>query len=394
VIEALDQKGIWEYLVPEWPAVRCKPQRNAYHTFTVDRHVCECAVNAGELIDRVDRPDLLVVGALFHDIGKGWPGDHTVVGIDLVRDIGARMGYAADDTAVLMDMVRYHLLLPEVATRRDLSDDGTIGMVAEAVGNERTLRLLAALSEADSKATGPAFWNNWRAELLAQLVAKTTHVLGGGELTEVTVDSFPTKGQRERMAERHQVIDCAGNRLVVITRDRPGLFSRVAGVLSLHGLQVLDAAAHTDEGMALDLFVVAPRGEGEGPIPWDRVVRDLELALTGRLALTARLEERARRYDRPKVIPDNPIRPAVRIDTGLSHTAVVVEVHAPDRVGVLYRVTRAISEFELDIRSAKVQTMGYEAIDSFYVCLPDGAKPTDAHLLSEVERAILGALNL
>jgi [protein-PII] uridylyltransferase len=341
----------------------------------------------------VDRPDLLVVGALLHDIGKGYPGDHTEVGIDLVRAVGARMGYAADDTAVLTDMVRYHLLLPEVATRRDLSDDGTIDMVAGAVRHERTLRLLAALSEADSKATGPAFWNNWRAELLAQLVAKTTHVLGGGQLTDVTVDMFPTPEQRQRMAERHQVIDCAGNRLVLITRDRPGLFSRVAGVLSLSGLDVLDAAAHSDEtGMALEMFVVAPRDEGAGTIPWDRVVRDLELALTGRLALSARLEERARRYDRPRVIPDNPIRPSVRTDTGLSRTAVVVEVHAPDRVGVLYRVTRAISEFELDIRSAKVQTMGFEAIDSFYVGHPDGTKPTDADLLSELERAILGAV--
>jgi [protein-PII] uridylyltransferase len=402
VIEALDQKAIWEWLVPEWVAVRSKPQRNAYHTFTVDRHLCEAAVNAAELVDRVDRPDLLVVGTLLHDIGKGFPGDHTLVGIDIVAEIATRMGYAPDDVGVLMDMVRYHLLLPEVATRRDLTDGDTIEAVAKAVGNERTLRLLAALTEADSRATGPSFWNSWRAELLAQLVEKVTLVLGGGSLTDASVDSFPTPGQRARMAERHQVIDCSGNRLVLITRDRPGLFSRVAGVLSLAGLDVLDAAAHSDEsGMALEMFTVEPRrnvtgraGDGSGSIAWDRVVRDLELALTGRLALSARIEERSRRYDRARVLPQGPLTPSVRLDTTLSRAATVVEVHAPDRVGVLYRITRAISELELDIRSAKVQTMGYEAIDSFYVRHPDGTKPAEPELLAELERAILHALNV
>jgi [protein-PII] uridylyltransferase len=393
VIEALDHAGIWERLLPEWSTVRCKPQRNAYHTFTVDRHLCEAAVNASELIDRVDRPDLLVVGTLLHDIGKGFPGDHTEVGIDIVAAIGQRMGYTPDDVAELVGMVRHHLLLPEIATRRDLSDDGTIDMTARAVGNERTLRLLAALSEADSKATGPAFWNNWRAELLAQLVHKVTHVLGGGSLTDVTVDMFPTPDQRARMAEGHQVIDCAGDRLVVIARDRPGLFARVAGVLSLCGLDVLDAAAHSDAGMAAEMFRVTPRSGMADAIPWDRVVRDLELALTGRLALSARLQERARLYDRPRVLPSGPLVPSVKVDTELSHSATVVEVHVPDSVGVLYRITRGIAEIELDIRSAKVQTMGYEAIDSFYVCHADGTKPTDPALLAELERAILHSLN-
>jgi [protein-PII] uridylyltransferase len=154
--------------------------------------------------------------------------------------------------------------------------------------------------------------------------------------------------------------------------------------------------------MALEMFTVAPRSSGRdeaAPVPgattigWDRVVRDLELALTGRLALSARLEERARVYDRPRVLPHGPVTPSVKVDTQLSRTATVVEVHAPDRTGVLYRVTRAIAEFELDIRSAKIQTMGYEAVDSFYVRHPDGSKPTDADMLAELERAILHALN-
>ena len=155
VIEALDQLGLWHRMIPEWEPCRSKPQRNAYHRFTVDRHLCEAAAQAAALVDRVDRPDLLVLGALFHDIGKGYPGDHTEVGIQLVDRIGGRMGYSDDEVAVLTSMVRHHLLLPDVATRRDLDDEGTIRSVAVQVGNVETLELLAALTEADSIATGP-----------------------------------------------------------------------------------------------------------------------------------------------------------------------------------------------------------------------------------------------
>jgi len=391
VIEALDQRGLWVQLLPEWATVRCKPQRNAYHTFTVDRHLCEAAVNAGQLIDRVDRPDLLVVGTLLHDIGKGYPGDHTVVGVDLVAAIGTRMGYAPDDIAELQAMVRHHLLLPDVATRRDITDDGTIEMVATTVGTERTLRLLAALTEADSKATGPAAWNAWKADLLGGLVMRTSHVLGGGVVAEVSLESFPTDEQLALMAQRQQVIDCRDDSLVVISPDRPGLFSRVSGVLSLSGLDVLDAAAYTNnDGMALEMFHV--ESAASPIIPWDRVVRDLELALTGRLALAARLEERARVYNRPRVLPHGPIKPRVEFDTELSRHSTVVEVHAPDAIGVLYRITRAIAELELDIRSAKVHTLGHEVVDSFYVRDQLGEKPTDPALLKELERAILHAL--
>jgi [protein-PII] uridylyltransferase len=392
VIEALDQRGLWVQLLPEWEPVRCKPQRNAYHTYTVDRHLCEAAVNASALIDRVDRPDLLVVGTLLHDIGKGYPGDHTEVGIGVVDRIGTRMGYTRDDITVMQDMVRHHLLLPEVATRRDITDDGTIEHVAATVGNERTLRLLAALTEADSKATGPAAWNGWKADLVSELVMRTSHVLGGGSITDVTFETFPTDEQLERMAEHQQIIDCLDNRLVVISPDRPGLFSRVAGVLALSGLDVLDAAAYTnDDRMALEMFHV--ESPASPVIPWDRVVRDLELALTGRLALAARLEERARVYNRPRTMPHGPIASRVEFDTELSRHSTVVEVHAPDAIGVLYRITRAIAELELDIRSAKVQTVGFEVIDSFYVRDAEGAKPTDPALLNELSRAILHALN-
>src|SRR6202042_2786640 len=178
-IESLDQHGLFVRLIPEWTAVRNKPQRNAYHTYTVDRHLLEAAALAADLTDRVDRPDLLLVGALLHDIGKGYPGDHTQVGMDLVRTMTTRMGFAPDDVEILVDLVRHHLLLPDTATRRDLDDPTTIARVARAAGNRVTLHLLAALTEADSRATGPSAWGAWKAGLVADLVERTDRVLQG-----------------------------------------------------------------------------------------------------------------------------------------------------------------------------------------------------------------------
>ena len=154
-IESLDQHGLFVRLLPEWAAVRNKPQRNAYHRFTVDRHLLEAAALAAGLTANVERPDLLLIGALLHDIGKGFPGDHTTVGIEVVGAMTARMGFPPTDVDVLVDLVRHHLLLPDTATRRDLDDPTTIANVARACGNRLTLHLLAALTEADSRATGP-----------------------------------------------------------------------------------------------------------------------------------------------------------------------------------------------------------------------------------------------
>ena len=139
VWEALDQAGLVVQLIPEWERVRSKPQRNPIHRFTVDRHLVEAAVRAAALTRRVDRPDLLLVGALLHDLGKGWPGDHTESGMVVVADLAPRMGFDARDTETLVTLVRHHLLLPDTATRRDLDDPATVALVAAAVGSSELL---------------------------------------------------------------------------------------------------------------------------------------------------------------------------------------------------------------------------------------------------------------
>ena len=389
VIEALDQLGLWTAVLPEWGAVRSKPQRNAYHRFTVDRHLMEAAANAAGLVARTDRPDLLVVGALLHDIGKGYPGDHTEVGIGLLGGLGTRMGFPPADVAGLQALVRHHLLLPDVATRRDLDDPATIEQVAAAVGDTRTLGLLAALTEADSLATGPAAWGRWKADLVRDLTGRVAHVLGGGAMDDVRED-FPDAAQVALLRAGHQVLSGDGDLLTVVTAARPGLFSRVAGVLALHGLGVLDAAVTSLDGMALEVLRVE---SSFGPtLAWDKVVDDLGKVLEGRLALQARLAERARVYGPRSAKAPVQAPPRIHIDNDASRAATVIEVHAPDSIGVLHRITRALADLELDIVSAKVQTLGERVVDAFYVRGPGGAKLEDPAVLVEVERALLHEL--
>ena len=392
VLETLDQKRLLEHLVPEWAAVRSKPQRNALHRFTVDRHLCEAAANAAGLAATVARRDLLLVGTWLHDIGKGYPGDHTEVGMELVRRIGGRLGFPPEDVDVLVAMVRLHLLLPDVATRRDLSDELVITGVAESVGSLQLLELLAALTEADSIATGPSAWGPWKAELVGELVRRTAHVLRGGEPAELeSPDAFPGPEVRALMAQRRTVVEVDGPQLTVIAPDRPGLFSRVAGTLALKGLPVLAAEAGGEAGMAASQFRVEA---GDTEVDWEEVVSDIRRAVDGRLAIEARLAQRARAGRRAPAAMRLVGDPTVRVDNTASGTSTVVEVRAPDRIGVLYRITRALADIDLDILTAKIDTLGHEVVDTFYVRTSSGQKVEDRGHIRELERAILHQLSL
>jgi [protein-PII] uridylyltransferase len=342
-------------------------------------------------VSTVARPDLLLVGALLHDIGKGWPGDHTEVGIRLVGDIGRRMGFDADDVAVLEQLVRHHLLLPDVATRRDIGDDDVIESVAGQVGSLLVLELLAALTEADSLATGPSAWGSWKAGLVEQLVDRVAHVLRGGEASEVTAgDDFPDPPTLELLAQGRTAVVPSPPRLTVVCPDRPGVLSRVAGALALHGVAVLAADAGGAHGMAASRFVVG----GGDDVDWDAVAVDVRRAVEGRVALEARLAAKSRSARRPPAAMSLVDEPTVRVDNHVSASCTVVEVRAPDRVGVLYRITRALADLDLDIRTAKATTLGHEVVDAFYVQTGGGGKVVDRDHLRELERAILHQIGL
>lgn len=391
VIEALDQMDLFVRILPEWAPNRSRPQRNAYHQFTVDRHLCEAAALAADLVDRVDRPDLLVLGALLHDIGKGYPGDHTEVGMELVAEIAHRMGYPPTDVDVLVAMVEHHLLLPDVATRRDLEDPDTIAEVSRKARTVQTLRLLGALTEADSVATGPSAWSKWKASLVRELVARCAHVMEGGDIDEIT-SRFPTPEHRQMMEAGERLVLGEGDTLVVIAPDQHGMFSRVAGALALSGLRVLLAAAHSEYGMALERFQVESTLGLE--IDWPQVTAYVEQALAGRLAIEARLAERISTYEVvPDLAPKPVIAPKITVDNESSSTATIIELAAQARMGLLSRVTSAMSQLGLDILSAKVQDLGGDVVHAYYVRDHDGQKVTDDHHMQEINLALQHAID-
>jgi [protein-PII] uridylyltransferase len=427
VWEALEAAGLITRLLPDWERVRCRPQRNPVHRWTVDRHLVETAVRASALTRRVGRPDLLLVAALLHDIGKGWPGDHSVAGETIARDMAARIGFGTADADVLATLVRHHLLLVETATRRDLDDPATVTFVAEAVGSLSTLELLHALTEADALATGPAAWSTWRASLVTDLAKRVEAALGdGGEPSAATspqptvaaerlaVEAFrtgdpvlalharPTEpssdddwlDQRDPGLDGEAEPEPVGVELVVALPERPGVLPAVAGVLALHRLTVRSA----------ELRSVDPAGQGPvllldwrvaaeyGSLPQaERLRADLVRVLDGSLDIAGRLAEREAAYRRPRRRLTLSPPPRVTVAPLGSQLATVIEVRAQDAPGLLYRIGHALDAAGVTVRSAHVSTLGANAVDAFYVTGPEGAPlpaAEAARLTRELERAL------
>jgi [protein-PII] uridylyltransferase len=384
VWEALDQEELVSRLLPDWERVRNRPQRNPLHTFTVDRHLVETAARAAALTRTVARPDLLLIAALLHDIGKGWPGDHRLTGEVVARDTAARIGLGAVEGDLVARAVRHHLLLPQTATRRDLDDPVTVAQVAQAVGSRPLLELLHALAIADGQATGPAAWNDWKAGLVSDLVRRVGAALGG----EPPPAPLPLRAEQIALAAGCEpAVIVAGSEVTVAAPDRPGLLWQAAGVLASHRLAVRSANATSCGDMAVIAFTVAHQ-YGEPP---DAVLvsGDLRRALTGQLDVAQRLRQREQAAARPAagVAP-----PTVTLVDDASHTATVVEVRAHDAPGLLWRIGRALGECGLDLRAARVETLGAEAVDVFYVVGADGEPVKDTGTRGKIAAEVLGAL--
>ncbi|MFG3020570.1 [protein-PII] uridylyltransferase [Streptomyces sp. NPDC048254] len=413
VWEALEAEGLITRLLPDWERVRCRPQRNAVHIWTVDRHLIETAVRASEFARRVHRPDLLLVAALLHDIGKGWPGDHSVAGEIIAKDVAARIGFDRAEVAVLSTLVRHHLLLIETATRRDLEDPATVRLVAEAVGSQGTLELLHALTEADALATGPAAWSSWRGSLVADLVKRVAAVLAGDTVDEpepgaptaeqerLAIEAFRTgspvlslRAQTEPAATEDEPSgdpEPLGVELLIAVPDQPGVLPAVAGVLAMHRLAVRTAELRSlrlpddvDDGavLLLDWRVAAEYGS----LPQAARLRaDLVRALDGSLDIAGRLAERDAAYPRRRGWVAPP--PRVTVASAASRHATVIEVRAQDAPGLLFRIGRALEDAEVRVRSAHVSTLGSNAVDAFYVTGADHA-PLPAEEASSVARKL------
>ncbi len=384
VWEALDTEGLVTALIPDWERVRNRPQRNPLHTYTVDRHLAEAAAHAAALTREVARPDLLLLAALLHDVGKGWPGDHSVTGEVVARDVGRRMGLPAPDTELMAAAVRLHLLLPMVATRRDLDDPVTVKQVATAVRSRVLLELLHALAIADGLATGPAAWNDWKATLVADLVRRVAAVLDG---EPVSGPGPLREDQLALAAEGRPAATVRGSEVTVVAPDRPGLLWRAAGVLASHRLAVRSANATSVDNTAVTVFDVEP--EYGDPPDATLVAADLRRMLQGRLDVEDRLDRRARAgRANGTAVP----APKVTLIDDASETATVVEVRAHDAPGLLWRVGRALGECGLDVRAARVETLGAEVVDVFYVTDGDGKPLAGDDLRRATVHSVLAAL--
>jgi [protein-PII] uridylyltransferase len=388
VWEALDAVGLVVRWLPDWERVRHRPQRTPVHRHTVDRHLVETAVRAAGLARRVARPDLLLLGALFHDLGKGWPGDHSEVGAVIARGLAERLGLRGPDVDVVERLVRHHLLLPEMATRRDLEDPATVATVVDMVGGAEELELLAALTEADATAAGPVAWTPFRAGLVRELVVRARSVVSGTPPPE-PAGLDPWQRTLAEVGELAVLVDApdlhGACRVTVVAPDRPGLLAAVAGVLTLHKLDVKGADLETVGATAVQVWRTVSQF---GPPPEDRVLReDVRRAVEGRMDVAARLAARTAAYPRPAV-PVPP--PRVDVLPGASASATVLQVRAHDEPGLLHRVASAIAACSVAVSSAAVETLGAEAVDVLYLVVDGG--PLGEHATAAVLAAVEAAL--
>ncbi|MGI5213651.1 [protein-PII] uridylyltransferase [Plantactinospora sp. CA-290183] len=371
--ETCDRYGLVDRWLPEWTRMRSLPQHNPVHRYTLDRHLVQAAAEATRYAREVDRPDLLLLAAFLHDVGKGLGGDHSLVGAPVAARIAARVGLPPAEVALIEKLVRLHLLLPDVATRRDIGDPVTISGVGEAVGDSTTLSLLHALARADAQATGPAAWSDWKARLIAELVRRVHTRLDTGLLPD------PPAPDPALVAGPLPAVHLEGDRVAVAAADRRGLLAAVAGCLALHRLEVLAADASMVEGRALVEFLVQPRyGTPPDPIA---LAADLRRAVSGDVSVTQRLRGRA------LAARGGGSPPRVVWHRAAATDAVVLELRAADAGGLLYRVTSALDEAGAQVRAARISTLGGDVVDAFYLV---GSWPDDAER-DRVEAAVLAA---
>jgi [protein-PII] uridylyltransferase len=388
VWEALDNAGLMSGVLPYWQQVRSLPQRNALHMYTVDRHQLETAVSAAAFTRDVHRPDLLLVAALFHDIGKGRGTNHSGTGAALMSDIAPRLGFDESDTDILCRLVQHHLLLAETATRRDLDDPSAIAVVVESVETHETLDLLHALTKADSQATGPGVWSAWKEQLLQDLVDRAHAMLAGEDVAEPRslAADFPHLLDGCDVQIEMQISD-EGVRILVGAQDRLGLLSTVAGVMTMQRLEVRAATLETVGARALQAWFTTPKF-GDAPSS-DVLIPELRRALAGAIDVDGRVRGRRSTVSHRRGFIPPP--PRVTFLAGASERADVLEVRAHDAPALLWRVAHVLASVGITVLSARVSTLGSEVIDVLYVVNADGSRLTSAQQ-SDLANALRSAL--
>jgi [protein-PII] uridylyltransferase len=449
-LREMHELGLLGRYLPEFGALTCLVQYDVYHRFSADQHSLLAVENlealapghsaesegAAQVLSAIERPDLLLLGMLLHDIGKALGHGHAAKGIPLIRQLTRRLALPPDDAAALEFLVAHHLTMSHIAQRRDIHDPKTVDDLAATARHPQWLRMLYLLTYADMKAVGPGIMTPWQAAILSELHGRTLARLTGGEperpnrtqLTDRVCAAIKDEASRQavmahlammsdrylastgaqRIAEHLRMVqqldlapvvtelfhhpDLGSSDLVVVARDLPGLFAELAGTLAANGINIMSAQIHTRaDGVAVDTFQVSdPFGEAvTSAARWTRTLDDLRAVLAGERRVEELLAER-QRATRAAGLVESP--PKVVIDNQLSDSHTVIEIKCPDRLGLLYLITRTLSAAGLDIASARIATEIDQACDTFYVTDREGRKLIDEAAMLRIREALEDAL--
>ena len=455
VLTRMNEAGVFGKFLRDFGRVVGQTQHDMYHVYTVDEHTIQAIgllakIERGELkkehpvssevIHKISSRRALYLAVLFHDIAKGRGGDHSVLGARVAKRVCPRLGLDPEECETVEWLVAEHLIMSDVAQKRDLNDPKTIDDFVEKVQSPERLRLLLCLTVVDMRATGPNVWNNWKAQLLRELYHGAGDVMSGGQLTDARADRVAAAKERLRDAladwsdadiEAHMDRGYAGywltfdtetlahharmmreaeqeklplsirtrvrvdidvTELTIFTQDHPGLFSRVAGAISAVDANIVDAKAFTTpQGMALDTFWLQDNNatalSASGALA--KLTVQIERALAGQMK---RSEPQAQRTFVPERIKVFKVPPRVIIDNRASAAHTVIEINGRDRPGFLYLVTGALFSLSLHISSAKISTFGERAVDVFYVKDSFGMKITHEGRLAKIRKTLLEAI--
>jgi [protein-PII] uridylyltransferase len=450
-LREMHELGLLGRYLPEFGALTCLVQFDVYHKFSADQHSLLAVENLealapgrssesegpAQVVSSIERPDLLLLGMLLHDIGKALGHGHVAKGIPLIQRLTARLGLPPSDAAAVELLVAHHLTMSHIAQRRDLHDPKTVDDLAATAREPQWLHMLYLLTYADMKAVGPGVMTGWQASILWELYQGALGRLTGGERERpsrtqlvdrvcaalrnevprqavmahlaMMSDRYVASTASQRIAEHVRLVerleaegvvtelfhhpDLGSSDLVIVTRDLPGLFSALAGTLAASGINIISAQIHTrGDGVAIDTFQVSdPFGEAvTSTARWTRTLADLGAVLSGDRQVTDLLAERQRKaFGAP---PPVEARAKVTIDNQLSESHTVIEVKSPDRLGLLYIITRTLSDMGLDIASARIATEVDQAFDTFYVTDREGRRITDEAAMARIRDALGDAL--
>ena len=426
-LRRMNELGVLSAFIPEFEPIVAMMQFNYYHHYTVDEHIIQtistlAQIERGELIEELPLSSgilkaginrrVLYVALFLHDIGKGRPEDHSVVGARIARKVAPRLGLNAEECETVEWLVRYHLLMSDMAQKRDIADPRTVRDFAKLVKTRKRLDLLTVLTVCDIRGVGPNTWNNWKAVLIRRLYRETAQALEGGleTVNRGKGDTEARRALREALAdwdakdlrretqrhyepywqglstETHAVFagllrdipddairidlkpdpDHDATRACFALADHPGIFSRLAGALALVGANVVDARTYTSkDGYATAVFWIQDV-EGHpyetARLPRLRAMIDkmLKGEVVGREAMKDR--DKIKKRERPFQFPTS-----ITFDNEGSEIYTIIEVDTRDRPALLYDLTRTLASNNIYIASAVIATYGAQVVDTFYV---------------------------